>query len=275
MIDRAMTDLPKTHVLIIGAGWLGNQLIPELQQAGCDVSATRRSEAGLATLPASVQPLLWDGQTPPDALLQAAATDAVIICAIPPGRRSSTAEQYLHSVQQVVSLAAKARALFFCSTTSVFSGCSGLLDEQSPLSMHPQAASVVAGEQLAQSAGNTVIVRLGGLIGPGRHPARFCQHGPMAGAELPVNLVHAADVCQALRLMALAPPSGGSVFHLVAPSHPSKAEFYRQACQHAGAPAPEFVAATESARIVQSEQLAQLAGFRFRHADLLLALNHC
>lgn len=264
-----------TDVLLIGAGWLGRQLIPHLQQAGCRVSATRRHADGLRELPAKVHALVWDGQTPPDASLQAAARHAVIICTIPPGRRSSTPEQYLQSVQQVVALAATAKALIFCSTTSVFTGCAGALDEQSPLSQLPQAAVVVRAEQLALLAGNTTLVRLGGLIGPGRHPARFCQAGPLAGPDLPVNLVHAADVCQALTLLATGVPGDGDVYHLVAPSHPAKADFYSAACQHAGLPSPQFVSATEPARIVQSQRLSQLADFQFRFPCLRQALDFC
>lgn len=262
-------------VLLIGAGWLGQQLIPYLLQAGCQVTATRRQPEHLNELPAAVTGLCWDGVSAPDPLLQQAAGQAVIICAVPPGRRAAQPQMYLQTLQWIVQLAATAHALLFCSTTSVFSGSSGLLNEQSPLA--PEATASVAGqaEQLALTAGNTNLIRLGGLIGPGRHPARFCQYGPLQGPELPVNLVHAADVCRALSLLVLQPLPAGQIIHLVAPHHPAKQTFYQQACLQAGVAAPTFTAPAEPARQITSRLPAQLPGFEYSHPDLFVALRHC
>jgi nucleoside-diphosphate-sugar epimerase len=263
------------QVLLIGAGWLGQQLISSLLQAGCQVTATRRQAGHLSSLPAGVAGLCWDGVAPPDQCLRQAAARAVIICAVPPGRRSGAPEAYLQTLQWIAELAGTARALLFCSTTSVFSGCSGLLHEQSPLSQSAAASVVVRAEQLALSAGNTNVIRLGGLIGPGRHPARFCQYGPLQGPELPVNLIHAADVCQALTLLVLQPLPAGQVVHLVAPHHPTKQVFYQHACRLAGVAAPTFAAPTEPARRIASCLPGPVAGFKFIYPDLLLALQHC
>lgn len=264
-----------TKVLLIGAGWLGRQLIPCLLQAGCQVTATCRRSESLPTCADSVTGLCWDGCSEPDEALRQAAADAVLICLVPPGRRSGASGQYLQTIDYVVQLAGKAKALLFCSTTSVFSGCTGRLNEQSPLSLSAAAALPVAAEQLALAAPRTVLVRLGGLIGPGRHPSRFCQYGPLQGAALPVNLVHAADVCQAFVMLTLAPLVHGSIVHLVAPHHPDKQAFYQRACQHAQLPAPTFCSPTEPSRFICSDIEQQLVGFRFRHRDLFQALEHC
>jgi nucleoside-diphosphate-sugar epimerase len=262
-------------VLLIGAGWLGQQLIPLLLQAGYQVTATRRRPEHLSEFPVGVTGLCWDGVSAPDKRLRQAAEQAVIICAVPPGRRAAQPQMYLQTVQWIVQLADKACALLFCSTTSVFSGCRGLLDEQSVLSAVAASSVAVQAEQIALTAGKTNLIRLAGLIGPGRHPARFCQYGPLQGPELPVNLVHAADACQALSLLVQQPLAAGQIVHLVAPHHPAKHEFYQHACLLAGLAAPTFSAATEPARQIVSSLPSQLVGFEFIYPDLFVALQHC
>ena len=51
-------------VVILGCGWLGTQLGVQLSGQGHQVWGSRRSSERLATLPASIQPLQWDGVSP-------------------------------------------------------------------------------------------------------------------------------------------------------------------------------------------------------------------
>ena len=60
------------------------------------------------------------------------------------------------------------------------------------------------------------ILRLAGLVGPGRHPGRFAGKTAPDG-EHGVNLVHLEDVIGAITLL-LQAPKGGHIYNICAPA---------------------------------------------------------
>lgn len=241
-------------LVVIGCGWLGQQLFSHFEQlqllSQWQWFATRRSLSSLHGLAAKVKPLAFLGeQDSPD--VQACLQDAVWVVAMSPGRDRAA---YLASLQQIVEYAHRWRCqhLLLCSSTGVYSQLAGNVDELSPLLVgNERVAGLLAAERLALSFPRTTVLRLAGLFGEGRHPGRFCKAGRMAGADLPVNLVHSEQVAQSLAHW-LAQPELPSVLNLVHPEHPTKAEFYTAAAISYGIEPPSFVPADEPARTVHS-----------------------
>ncbi len=71
------------------------------------------------------------------------------------------------------------------------------------------------------------ILRLAGLVGPGRHPGRFFAGKTAPDGEHGVNLVHLEDVIGAITLL-LQAPKGGHIYNICAPAHPARNVFYPQ-----------------------------------------------
>ncbi|MEO9373094.1 hypothetical protein ABI428_35485, partial [Pseudomonas aeruginosa] len=65
------------------------------------------------------------------------------------------------------------------------------------------------------------ILRLAGLVGPGRHPGRFFAGKTAPDGEHGVNLVHLEDVIGAITLL-LQAPKGGHIYNICAPAHPAR-----------------------------------------------------
>ncbi|TXH97019.1 MAG: epimerase [Rheinheimera sp.] len=253
-------------VLIFGCGWLGSQLGVALAEAGHRVYGSRRSEQNLLTLPPQIQPLWWDGLSLFDGAIQALLPDSWVILAMPPAAQRDGGSAYLESLQLILSQSSRAKRLVLCSSTGVYAGLAGHVNESAAPGPEPRAALLWQAEQLVRQHPAPYILRLAGLVGPGRHPASFTRHGVMAGPEQPVNLVHSHDVCRWVCQLLTASGHGfPQVVNLSAPLTATKAEFYTAACVQAAVAVPQFVAAVEPGRTVDASLSQRDTGFVYRH----------
>lgn len=256
-------------VLIFGCGWLGSQLGGALAEAGHSVYGSRRSAQSLLTLPPKIQPLCWDGQSQFDASMQKLLPDSWIILAMPPAAQRDGGSAYHNTLQLVLSQSSKAKGLILCSSTGVYAGLTGCVDESAAPGPESRATLLWQAEQLVRQHRAYYILRLAGLVGPGRHPSAFSRRGVMAGPEQPVNLVHSADVCRwVCQLLAVSGRNFPQVVNLSAPLQVTKQDFYTAACVNAEMPVPQFIAATEPARTVDARLSQRSTGFLYAHHDV-------
>ena len=124
----------KQKVVIVGCGWLGQQLGIVLAEHGFSVFGSRQSAAGLAELPSAIQPILL--RLPlaiTDVALTEIFSESWLICAIPPSARLQSASHYAEQLQSLVELAIAAgvRGVIHCASTGVYQGLTGDVDEES------------------------------------------------------------------------------------------------------------------------------------------------
>lgn len=263
-------------VLIFGCGWLGTQLGTELAGQGHHVWGSRRSPERLAALPGAIQPMLWDGVTAPVQSILDRIAGSWLILAMPPAAARDGGVAYLATLRMLVAFAGAARGLILCSSTSVYAGCSGLVGEGDAPGPDARAQLIWQAEQVVLQHPRSVVLRLAGLVGPGRHPAVFTRSGQMAGPDLPVNLVHSADICAWVGLyLANSGVAPGRVINLCAPLQQNKRQFYTAACHHLGWPVPQFMPTAESARQINAQLSLQLTPFcyQYHEASLLCAAS--
>ena len=119
----------------------------------------------------------------------------------------------------------KLEKIIFTSSISVYGQAQGKLNEESQC--HP---NMLSGQQLIEveqalinNFPNTVIIlRLGGLIGPDRHPIhRLRKRSRIEGGLNPVNLIHQIDVLAGLEKVLLTKKKQ-HCYNLVSPYHPIK-----------------------------------------------------
>jgi len=266
-------------IVIVGCGWLGQQIAPILAEAGYAVFGSRRSAAAAATLTKPLTGVVLDlaADAPIDAATLALLQDAWIICAVPPGR--ATDNQYLSSLQRLATLTTQAeiRGGIHISSTGIYQGLTGVVNEQSSLVLsEPRVARLAAGEACLQQQGNWLTLRLAGLMGQGRHPARYTQGKVLAGADVPINMVHATDVAHAVLALLQSWPLPQCCYNLSSPQQVLKQDFYQAAAISAGLTAATFD--TESLipwRQVQATAIARDTLFSYRYPDARTALADC
>lgn len=234
---------------ILGCGWLGEPLARELVASGFRVrgSSTRAERLpalqsqGIEAFRIELTPSGFRGDI--TAFLEGLD---VLVFNIPPGLRSNPEADYLGRIGYLVDALRQAELprLIFVSSTSVYGRFQGVVDETTlPL---PDTAS---GRQLLEAEArvwqdhirrSTLIIRLGGLLGPGRHPAKMLSgRMGLTGGTDPVNLIRLHEALHILRL-ALERSDWEGVVNAVHPEHPTKAEFYGQEAMRLGMAPPSY-----------------------------------
>lgn len=269
-------------VVIVGCGWLGQQVAPTLCAAGLQVYGSRRSGEAAQSLAAPIHGVvlpLTDHRVTTE--IQTLLHDAWIICAIPPGGRNGAANSdYLMVLQNLALLCQQSgiKGGIHISSTGVYQGLAGEVDETAVLKLDkPRVALLAAGERLLQESGAWITLRLAGLMGPGRHPGRFVQGKTLSGATHPVNMVHSADVAKALLAIIGNWPLAQPCYNLSSPQRVTKHDFYQAAFAQLGiSEAVSFnTEATEPPRRVLAKALSRDSDFCYQFADARQALAAC
>ncbi|EXU75195.1 SDR family oxidoreductase [Erwinia mallotivora] len=265
------------RVAIVGLGWLGMPLAMSLMARGWQVAGTKTTAdgveaarmCGVESYCLRLTPELICEADELEALLKA---DALVIT-LPASRTAQGGEAYLLAVQQIVdsALAYGIPRIIFTSSTSVY-GNGGVMKESSPLEPVTAAGKTLKELEtwLHQLPGTSVdILRLSGLVGPGRHPGRFLAgKTDLTEGSHGVNLVHLDDVTEAVTLL-LQTPKGGHVYNLSAAEHPARNQFYPAVARQLGLAAPTFVAEEQTSRgkIIDGSKICRELGFEYQHPD--------
>lgn len=265
-------------VVIVGCGWLGSHLVPQLLVAGHDVTVTRRTVSAMVAAGAAVgfQQLDLTRPVADPAAIVKLFTDAVVICAITPGRQQQD-DSYGYSLTQLAGLLQQAgsRGVIHFSSTGIYQGLAGDVTEQSLLVLSdPRVARLYSGEQAIQQFQPCITLRLAGLMGPGRHPARCSAAKALTDADAAVNMVHSADICRAVMQLLSYPSLPAGTYNLVCPQRVSRVEFYQQAAKLAGSTV-SFAGTADKQRRVMAQTFIERFGFQYQFARATAALAYC
>jgi nucleoside-diphosphate-sugar epimerase len=220
----------KEKITIIGGGWIGIPLAESLHEEGFKIVISSRkvekqeffksrnwSPIGLEFAESSVKINLLDNKS--------LETDVLII-GLPPTGFSN----YPAVISSIISSFPSSTRVIFLSSTGVYADTLGLINEQSPLKAeHP----LVHAEEFVLKQKNHCVLRLGGLIGSGRHPINqlIKKEMPISDGETPVNLIHQTDVIRAVSML-INQKITGEIFNLCSPEHPTRKEYYNKAASH-------------------------------------------
>ena len=156
------------------------------------------------------------------------------------------------------------KGFILCSSTGVYPTDNGHYDESTVINCQSARQQLLFdAEQLVLNAGGKVL-RLAGLVGPGRDPGKF-----VAGKELSsssqqvVNMVQQQDVIAAIFSVIENWPSASSIYNVVNPAHPTKADYYQQKCTEQGNQPPTFTSHDKGERLIDGSAIESL-NFRYQ-----------
>ena len=244
---------------ILGAGWLGKPLALLLQDKGFEVKVTASSEEGK-------QKLGLEGLDAFSVRLDEYGVYGdvdffndlkILIISLPP----VAPDCFKQLLRQMGHSGIKDSILF--SSTGIYAGCNGHVDETSPLQLHlPKVSRLKEIEDLflEQPDLNATVLRLAGLWGADRHPVYFlARRDVIEDADEPVNLVQRDTVCKAV-LTILSEKVNKDVFNVVDDDHRTKEAFYTAAAEERGLLLPPFLKSNKKMnRIVSGEKIRRLS----------------
>jgi len=236
------------RVLIVGCGFVGNELAKQLHEAGDSqvYALTRTAERCEALRALHIEPIVahWLDESTLDSL---PAVDVVVVSV--PHREDAGLGVETHIVglkNLLARLPVGWRKLIYLSTTGVYGDSHDEVDESTPTQptrIGPQIA--VATETWLQgqlAAPQLIIVRLAGIYGPGRIPlAEKLRAGeplqvPQAGW---LNLIHVSDIAAMLRR--LMEVNARESLYVFSDGNPvARMDFYRTLAKLCGVEDPKF-----------------------------------
>ena len=250
---------------ILGCGWLGTPLAYHLQSRGHTILGTTTQEqkaeilrkSGIQAYQIRLGETGFQGDI--DAFLTPLDT---LVFNIPPGLRRNPEGDYPARIAHLRNALIRNAVphLVYVSSTSVFGSSQGEVDESiQPDPDGENGRQLLQAEQLLAARGASyqiLTVRLGGLIGPDRHPVKFLSgRTGLSGGSDPVNLIHQGDAIRLLTQAAEDPDGSGTV-HAVYPDHPTKKAYYTAFARHFGIAPPEYEnAGAADAKIIRSAVL--------------------
>jgi nucleoside-diphosphate-sugar epimerase len=242
-----MPDNIAKSISIIGCGWLGMPLALELQSRKFKVQGTVRvlskiekhKDSGINFYHLDLNP---ETESIPEIDSEFWLAD-IFVLTIPP----SVPANYCNGLSKLIAVIKKQQRksqIIYTSSTGVYGKAKGLIDETFPLNPERAGAvAVVACEKLLMGANDffdICILRLAGLVGPGRAPGRFfAGKKSIDSGSSPVNLVQLDD-CVGVIVKLIEKEIKNGIYNVCADLHPTHREFYPAAAIKLGLEAPEY-----------------------------------
>jgi nucleoside-diphosphate-sugar epimerase len=235
------------RIAILGCGYVGRAVGARLVEGGLQVSgSTTRVEASEDLARLGIEPWVLQLGEPNRVRDFLKSADAVLIAVAPRAPHATYRSVYLEGMRCVLAALqhARVRHILYTSSTSVYAQRDGSwVDETSPTQPTSENAQVLVqteGELLNGAARigiTATILRLAGIIGPGRGPANRLKSA--AGAQRDdgagfVNLVHRDDIVEACVRLVEAPLA--NVLNLSDGRPTRRQEYYDRLMEAAGWP---------------------------------------
>ena len=268
-----MKDKSKS-ISVVGCGWLGLPFSQKMIEQAWSVKGTTTSNSKVNLLKENgIEPYLLKFPVNAAMPIELFKVDFLLIN-LPPGRGNPNVQvDYPKAIKQLMDSAKQAglvKKVIFVSSTSVYSNAEELIDEESAANpMSDSGKALLAAEKIISESTTTyVILRFGGLAGPGRHPGRFLagRTGLETGHQS-INFLHLQDAIGVIQTVITAPIKN-EIFNIVSPDHPKKSEFYTKMAEDIGLQPPTFIETSgRYKREISVDKFLLQTGYSFLQAD--------
>ena len=264
---------------VLGCGWLGLAFAKKAIERGYGVNATSTTPSKKQKLqPTQITPFLLEVNENEINGENLFFNDvSTLIIAIPPGLRKNPNRNFDKIIGQVITKIKgfKIKKVVFLSSTSVYGFQEEKITEESPtLGGTSSAIQLLISEKmlLESEEFETCVIRLGGLMGPKRHPVySLSLKNNLPNPDSPINFIHQRDAVEIiLKLIETWQPN--EIYNAVTPFHPSRKNYYTEMASIANISPPDFQPEGTVRGKISSQKVRDKIDFTFL-VDNLLILN--
>lgn len=251
-------------ISLLGSGWLGLALTNYFQQQSFEVKASTRSSSRMRELKGiGVVPYLIDIDNLSNDIASFLNGDVLIV-----NITSKNIPRYNELICHIED--SPIRQVLFVSSSSVYKNTNSIVIESEGLENTASLLYLIENAFMSNPYFQTTVVRMAGLIGPGRHPGRFFNNDkPVEQPDSPVNMIHQTD-CVNIIGRIVEQNVWGEVFNACAGNHPTKRDFYSQAKRCLDLPLPNFIKSDEPIfKIIDNEKVQRVLKYQFIYDDLI------
>lgn len=265
MADRLEKNNVK--ISILGCGWYGLPMAEALVKNGYTVKGSTTTPNKLQKLEqAGVYAYLidFDNSVLPDDFFSC----DVLLIAIPPRVNHPDALSYAQKIELISekALQHQVKNVILISSTGIYPDENFVVDETiAPIPNTAAGKALLEAENILKSIDGFTgtIIRFAGLIGPERHLAKhFAGKADIANGLAPINLIHLED-CIGLTSKIIEQEAFGHIYHGVSPNHPTRAEFYTEACIASGLAEPSFLLEKKNWKQVESKNVSEVLAYEY------------
>ena len=263
-----MNSKKNNAVLIVGCGWLGKKMGQDLSKKGHLVYGSTRSSSNFSKIDDySIKPVKLELPAKSLSDIRLPEVDSVVI-SISPGRGGDRSD-YPKAIGQLSQVLAERNVqIIMYSSTSVYGGTTNEVTEKDaePDAQSDHAITAAEGALLKHSP-DAVILRLCGLYGEDRHPAKYMAgRKKISDGDAPVNLIHRDDVIQVTEKI-IESNIRGEIFNVCTDCHPSREDVYTKMAERLELKKPTFESGGEDEKSVSSKKLQKQFDITFLHPD--------
>lgn len=252
-------------VSIFGYGWLGKPLAKLFSQQNAEVWVSPADSSENA--PRFVYPIRFRFTNKVESYPDFMFENPVQIWAIPPRLNKGSLEDYLGYLTFWMSHIPEnfKGKLVFISSTSIYPDYETWVNEESPVN---GTSTMFYAEKIIQESGfDFLILRLGGLMGGERFPAKYFSGKIVNNSNSPVNYIHQSDAVKFIYEAIKKNLSG--IYNLSCPIHPTKKEVVLQDCaQRNVSPPRSFIGGTLN-KMVDSSKIIEALNLPFNYPNPL------
>ena len=253
-------------VLIIGCGDIGMRVATDCVARGDSVNALVRSAASIPVLQAAGVATIHGDLDAAATLAQLPAQHALLYYFAPPPEQGNT-DPRMQRLLHAITPSALPRKIIYISTSGVYGDRQGgWVDEDTP--HQPQTARAQArldAETQLQRWGKAqavpvVILRVGGIYGPGRLPLERLRRGEpvLRREEAPfTNRIHADDLARVC-LAAAEHGRGGRVYNVCDGEHSTMTDYFNAVADRLGLTRPPQISLAEAQQVLSPAMLSYL-----------------
>ena len=250
----------KRKIGLIGCGWLGMPLSIHLRKLGHQLRVLSSSNK-------NDELLLREGITKHQLVhsefkLSLSFFDDLdyLILSFPPFRNVA-ADDYLNYVENLLRHCSKKTTVIYTSSVGVYKKGNERIDEDGTID---ESTLVAQTEKLIQgSISPSIILRLGGLFGPNRHPVfSIVKRGSFQNPHGVINYVHQKDVIRAVETL-IQEDQESSIYNLVHPNHPERKAYFENAAKYFNLGILEEIETEIVRNYVDGDRIEKSTAFRY------------
>jgi len=259
---------PPEQVFIVGCGDIGTRVARLWQAEGVEVIGMARHAEALAQ--AGITP--WQADLDdPASLANLPLQQALVYYFAPPPPRGTEDPRMQHFLQALDKQGAMPQRIVYISTSGVYGDRQGewVSEDTPPNPQVDRARRRYAAEQLLREWGQqhqvpVIVLRVGGIYGPGRLPIKRIQDQvPMVVESLApqTNRIHAEDLARVC-LAAARRGRADTIYNVTDGSNSNMTEYFNTVADFLGLPRPPLVDWEEAQRTISAGMLSYLGESR-------------
>ena len=265
------------NIAILGAGWLGSVLAEKCIENNHNViiSTTSREKQSLFVKKGLKSMLIEVTEEKITGDYSFFNCIELLIITIPPMLRKNRNIKYVEMMERVIEKIVdfKIKKVIYTSSTSVYGFQKENITEKSetnPISDAAKKILMCEKKLLENPSFESCIIRLGGLIGPDRHPIySLSRKQNLPNPKSPINLIHQIDAV-GITLCLSENWNGNEIFNAVAKYHPSRKDYYVSISKIAKLAPPKFEKKGKIRGEISSSKLLKLTNYQFKVENLLI-----